>query len=190
MIDTSGWGYYFKQDPVDKIRCPNNLLYTPLVNPEGTIMCMWYDETSEYQKENTRLTKELVDFFFEREVFHLTKFQNYSWAPKILEIDLKNRKIFIEWNKETINDIVYTDGRDINKECPTWKEQLFNILKDILDAGYYKMAMYPHCFFIDKKGILKTFDFYACLLITDRYMEYSKISGILGTIIGITAYLL
>jgi hypothetical protein len=180
MIDTAGWGYYLKQDPVDKIRCASNLLYTPLVNPDGTIMCMHYDETSEYQKENTRLTKELVDFFFAREVQHIKLFQEYSWAPKILDIDLENRKVFIEWNKETLNDIIYTDGRDLNQECPTWKDQLFAILKDIVDSGHYKMALYPHCFFIDNNGKLKTFDFYSCISHEERYLEKSKIEGMLG----------
>jgi len=180
MINTAGWDYYLKQDPVDKIRCASNLLYTPLVNPEGTIMCMHYDETSEYQKENTRLTKELVDFFFAREVQHIKLFQEYPWAPKILDIDLENRKVFIEWNKETLNDIVYTDGRDLNQECPTWKDQLFAILKDIVDSGHYKMALYPHCFFIDNNGKLKTFDFYSCISHEERYLEKSKIEGMLG----------
>jgi hypothetical protein len=180
MIDTTGWRYYLKQDPIDKIRCATNLLYTPLVNPEGNIMCMLYDETSEYQKENTRLTKDLVDFFFDREVQHIKLFQHYSWAPKILEIDLENRKIFIEWNKETLNDIVYTYNRDLNQECPTWKEQLFTILKDIVDSGHYKMALYPHCFYIDTTGHLKTFDFYSCISHEERYLEKSKIEGMLG----------
>ena len=180
MIDTTGWSYYLKQDPIDKIRCASNLLYTPLVNPAGTIMCMHYDENSEYQKENTRLTKELVDFFFARELHHIKLFQQYSWAAKILDIDLENRKVFIEWNKETLNDIVYTDGRDLNQECPNWKEQLFTILKDIVDSGHYKMALYPHCFFIDSNGNLKTFDFYSCISHEERYLEKSKIEGMLG----------
>jgi hypothetical protein len=180
MIDTAGWGYYLKQDPVDKIRCASNLLYTPLVNSDGTVMCMHYDETSEYQKENTRLTKELVDFFFAREVQHIKLFQEYPWAPTILDIDMENRKVFIEWNKETLNDIIYTDGRDLNQECPTWKDQLFSILKDIVDSEHYKMALYPHCFFIDNNGKLKTFDFYSCISHKERYLEKSKIEGMLG----------
>ena len=98
MIDTTGWSYYLKQDPIDKIRCASNLLYTPLVNPAGTIMCMHYDENSEYQKENTRLTKELVDFFFARELHHIKLFQQYSWAAKILEIIqmILNRNIIVK----------------------------------------------------------------------------------------------
>ena len=180
MIDTTNWKYYYKQDPIDKIRCATNLLYTPLINPEGNIMCMLWDETSEYQKENTRLTKELVDFFFEREVKYLEIFQGYSWAPSIIEIDKENKKIFIEWNVETCNDIVYTDSRDIDKECSDWEPQLFNILKDVVSAGYYKMALYPHCFYLDKNNKLKTFDFYSCISHEERYLEKAKIEGMLG----------
>lgn len=180
MIDTTDWKYFYKQDPIDKIRCATNLLYSPLVNPEGTIMCMLWDENCDYQKENKRLTRELIEFFFERELKYLEFFQKYDWAPKIIEIDKPNRKIFIEWNKETCNDIVYTDNRDLNQECPDWEDQLFIILKDIVEAGYYKMALYPHCFFLDKNNKLKTIDFYSCLSKDERYLERKKIAGMLG----------
>jgi hypothetical protein len=140
---------------------------------------MLWDEASPYQHGNTRLTKELIDFFFEREVRYLSTFQNRSWAPKLIEIDSLNRKVFIEFNNETLNHIIFTN-RDLDKICPDWKEQIFNILQDIVTSGYYKMALYPHCFFIDKNNQIKTIDFYACLAQSERYLERNKIAGMIG----------
>ena len=180
-MDTSNWDYFYKIDPPTGLYCETNLLYTPLVNPSKNIMCMHWDPNSPYQLENKRLTDELIDFFFEREIKHLEIFRKYSWASKVYEIDTENKKDFIEWNGETCNNIIYDNNRNINVEYPDWKEQLFVILKDIVDGGYYKMALYPHCFFFDKNKNLKAFDFYSTLHHSERFIERKKIAGMLGT---------
>jgi hypothetical protein len=176
-MNTDNWNYFYKI--VDGRPNTTNLLYTPLVNSTQDIMCMWWNEASPYQ-ENTRLTSDLVNFFFEREVKYLTTFQGKPWAPKLLEVDLQNRKIFIEWNKETLNTIIFTPERNLDKECPNWKEQIFEILKDILNLGYYKMALYPHCFFIDTNGNIKTFDMYSTIERDNPFIERKLIEGMIG----------
>jgi hypothetical protein len=103
--------------------------------------------------------------------------QSYAWAPRLLSID--GNKIYIEFNKETLNHILLTPGRSLDEECPNWKEQIFNIIKDIYDAGYYKVALYPHCFFL-KDGIIKTIDFYSCVGIDERYIDRKNLEGMIG----------
>jgi len=176
-MNTDNWKYLYKI--VDGHPCTTNLLYTPLVNDTQDIMCMLWDENSPYQ-ENKRLTADLVNFFFEREVKYLTAFQGRPWVPKLIDVDLTNRKIFIEWNRETLNTIIFTKGRDLSKECPTWKEQIFEILKDVLDSGYYKMALYPHCFFIDANRRIKSFDFYSVIERDNPFIERRLIEGMIG----------
>ena len=78
-FDTSEWKCYYKIDPVHKSLGASNMLYTPLINPTGDIMCMHYDISSPYQSHNIRLTEELMDFFFEREVTHINIFKDYKW---------------------------------------------------------------------------------------------------------------
>jgi hypothetical protein len=150
------------------------------MNQEGTVLCMRWDETDPYQHENTRISKRLVDFFFQRELKHLQIFQDYSWAPKLLEYSIEKREIYIEWNKETLNHILTNPKRNLNEECPDWKEQLFKILQDVKEAGYYKVALYPHCFFIDVNKKIKTFDFYSCVGIEERYILRSDLDGMIG----------
>ena len=172
----SNWQYFYKMR--NGVYSTTNMLYSPSINPEGTVMCMDWSFDNPYQASNTGRTEELVTFFFERELKYSEVFKDYHWAPKIIDID--GRKIFIEWNKESCNTILFVNNQNLTEVCPTWKEQQFNILKDIKDAGYYKMALYPHCFFLDNAGTLKTIDFYGCIEMNHPYIERDKIAGIIG----------
>jgi hypothetical protein len=176
-MDTSNWRYLYKKDYENGYDVTTNMLYTPLINPEGTIMCMLWDSKHLYQKDNTKLSDELINFCFNRELHHLTIMQKYHWAPKILTVN--ENRIYIEFNKETLNHIVLDPTRNLNIECPNWKDQIFNIIKDSLNEGYYKVALYPHCFFL-KDSTVKTIDFYSCVGIKERYIEKSVISGLIG----------
>lgn len=173
--------HYYKIDPEYNSRVGNNMLYTPYI--DGEKMCMHYDSKSEYQKYTQRpdFTDTLLTFFFHREVENLKVFKNYKWAPQVYDVNIDSKKILIEFPGETLNDIFYTEGRDIDKELPDWKEQLSDIIKDIHDRGYYKMSLYPHCFFISKEGVLKTIDFYACVSHEERYLPITTLNGMMGT---------
>lgn len=178
-MNITGWSYLYKKDYTNGHDVTTNMLYTPLVNPEGNIMCMVWDEKHKYQHENDQLTEDLINFFFEREVKYLTMSQKFTWAPKIISIDQTNRQIFIEWNKETLNHII-CGGRSLDEECPSWKNQIYNILQDIISAGYYKMALYPHCFFISEDGVIKTIDFYSVIEKSNPFVERQLIQGMIG----------
>jgi hypothetical protein len=172
------WNYFYKIHYAKGTPSSSNMVYTPMINEDGNILCMLFDERSDYQQYNPSLTKDLVDFFFEREVKYLTECQKFDWAVKLIDIDYDNRKIFIEFSKDTINHIMFNDN-NLDEICPDWKDQLFTIMKDLKDAGYYKMALYPHCFFI-KDGKLKAFDFYSCVDQDNPFIERSKIAGMIG----------
>jgi len=171
------WNYLYKLNYIDGRNAPTNMLYTPMTNITGDVLCMIWDSTHSYQSENKNLTQDLVEYFFKREIDHLKEMQKFHWAPRLLSID--GNKIYIEFNKETLNHILLTPGRNLNKECPNWKEQIFNIIKDTLNVGYYKLALYPHCFFL-KAGIIKTFDFYSCVGIEERYILRKQLEGMIG----------
>lgn len=177
MLDISSWNYLYKKDYITGDDVTTNMLYTPLINPEGTILCMLWDASHPYQKESKGLTNDLLNFCFERELKHLSIMQKFPWAPQILSVD--NNRIYIEFNKETFNHIISDPNRKLDAECSTWKDQIFDIIKDFLDEGYYKVALYPHCFFL-KDGMVKTIDFYSCVEIEERYIERKFIEGLIG----------
>ena len=173
MTDISNWEYVYKIK--NGVHETTNLLYTPKMNKEGTVLCMNWN-VDPYQT-NVNLTEDLLDFFFEREIKYLSEFQTHSWCPKIL--DVESKKIFIEWNKESLNHIINSERR-LDNVMMDWKEKLLTILKDIDDLGFYKMSLYPHCFFI-KDNQLKIIDFYACIEKDHPYIERSKIEGMIGS---------
>jgi hypothetical protein len=151
---------------------------------------MSFDQLSKYQNEDLAhwlperpyYTKEMVKFFFDREVKYLSVFQDRPWAPRNIQIDAEEQKIYFSWPGETCNQIVY-GNKSLDIECPTWKEQMTAILKDIVSSGYYKTSLYPHCYFIDD-GVLRTFDFYGCVERSYPYIKLADIRGMIGETSG------
>jgi hypothetical protein len=181
-MNINEWNPYYKIDPTENRLVRSNMLYTPLVNPEGNVFCMNWDPVHPYQTMHgprPDFTPELLEFFFEREVTHLKLFNNYTWSPEVIDIDEQNKMIFFKWYGETCNNIVYSD-RTLDRECFNWQQQLYSIIDDIVNAGYYKMSLYPHCFYIDSDNQLHTFDFYGCMHQGNPFIEYDKIKGMVG----------
>lgn len=185
-MNIDNWKPFYKINPENDTLIETNLIYTPLVSPSGNTFCMSFDHTSSYQHEELaswlperpHYTKEMVKFFFEREVKYLTVFKDRSWAPRNISIDTEEQKIYFSWAGETCNQIIYGGG-DINEACPDWQDQMFAIIKDIVDAGYYKTSLYPHCYFVDG-GVLRTFDFYGCVESNYPYIKFDDIRGMIG----------
>ena len=73
-MNINEWTPYYKIDPTENRLVRSNMLYTPLVNPEGNVMCMNWDNTHPYQLMHgprPDFTPDLIEFFFKREVTHL-----------------------------------------------------------------------------------------------------------------------
>jgi hypothetical protein len=121
-----------------------------------------------------------LDFFFLRELRYIRMFQGKPWAPELYKVDKKNKCFFIEWGGESLSHIVNDDSRDLNTECPDWQEQIFAIVKDLYDLGYYKLTLYPHCFFLDKNKRIKTIDYYAIVPRNDPYIPRKDLESIIG----------
>ena len=180
MIDTSNWQYYHKLNNDGRTHS-SNLLYTPRINPEQTVMCMHYCHDSEYrQDEDTQVNDELIQWFFEREVKFLNRFYHLKTTPQLYDIDFKNRKVFIEWNKETLSQILFTPGRNLDEELPNWQEQIRNFLISTKENKFWKMALYPHCFYISKDKMLKTIDYYSVVPYEEQFIERKIIEGVIG----------
>jgi len=179
---------FYKINPDNNTLIETNLIYTPYVDGKRLRMC--FDHTSAYQTtaleswlpSRPHYTKEMVQFFFEREVKYITALKDYAWAPQNIVIDNNAQTVEFDFPGETCNQIVY-GGRNLNEECPSWQEQMRAILKDIVSAGYYKTSLYPHCYFIDN-GTLRTFDFYGCVERTDPYVKLDNIKGMIGETSG------
>jgi hypothetical protein len=180
MIDTSNWNYYYKLN-TNGVPHSSNLLYTPTVNPEGTVMCMHYCNDPIYRSdEDAQIGEDLIQWFFEREIKFLNKFIHLDTTPEVYDVDHANRKVYIEWNKETLSQILFTPGRILDNELPDWQEQIKSFLVATKENNFWKMALYPHCFYISKNGKLKTIDMYSVVPYEERYIERKIIEGVIG----------
>jgi hypothetical protein len=180
MTDTTNWDYYHKLNPTGTPH-PSNLLYTPRVNPEQTVLCAHYCIDPAYRpRETIQVTEELVDWFFKRDVKFLKELSHLKTTPELYDIDYDNRKIFMEWNKETLSQVLFTPGRDLDAEVPNWKAQMKDFFISTKANNFWKVSLYPNCFFISKNGQLKTIDNYAVIPYEERFIERKIIEGIIG----------
>jgi hypothetical protein len=179
VMNTSNWKYYYKRT-ADHVTASSNMLYTALMNPTNDILCKHYCINEDYQGHQPGMTQEIVDFFFEREVRFLEELQYLSCTPKLLKVDRDNNKVFIEWNTETLSQIVFDPNRSIDDEFPNWKDQLYSVVKEFKNSKHYKLALYPHCFFINKDGAIKVIDYYSVVPHDDSFIEKKLIAGMIG----------
>jgi hypothetical protein len=174
MIDN--WLPYFKLTDTGE-RALAQQTYEPLINPEGTVFCANYDWQNKYQRmyePRPLYTELIVDWFFENEVYHILKFQDKPYMPKLLEIDQKNKKIFFEWHGKTCNEIIYSGGT-----LPAgWDTQIESIMLDLHESNIYKLTMYPHCHFFDTAGQMKAIDWYGCVSTKDPFIESKYMDAI------------
>jgi hypothetical protein len=180
------WEYVRKYDPKTKEKIETNLIYTPLTNKDKTKLCMLFDHTSYYQNEMLSswlpkrpfYTKEMVKFFFDREVKYLDIVKDYPWCPTVYEINIEEQYIIVDWAEKTCNTIIY-ENENLSSYCTDWQQQLESIIKQLDELGYYKVTLYPHCFFV-KNNVLKTFDFYGMIEKSNPYINIEDIKGLMG----------
>ena len=161
-MNTQGWKEYLKHDQGDLV--PPNLVYAPLVSPDGTVYCMDYGN-DRIKIDNT--------FYFDREIDYITRFSGYAWMPENINIDRANKKIFFKWYGHTCNDLVH-QGTAVDNS------QLKQCVLDILSAGVYKLNVYPHCFYFDNVGKIHAMDFYACIDRSEPYLPVEQVRNVMG----------
>lgn len=181
MIDNSGWEYIYKiWDNGDVVA--TNVLYVPSLSPEKDKMCMHFDLHAEYYMPGSCVprTEEMMEFYFQRELKHISIMQGQPFCPKIYDVDEKSRKILIEFNKESLNKPAFTEGRSLDEINPNWEEELFDVIKSIYDLGYYKVGLYPHCFFYTDDLQLKTIDYYTLIDRSNPLISREIVEPIIG----------
>jgi hypothetical protein len=141
---------------------------------------MHYCTDRSYRNDGDIINEDLLQWFFEREVKFLDKLSTLKTSPTVHEVDFANRKVFIEWNKETLSQIIFDKTRNLDEELPDWQTQIKDFLISTKENEFYKMALYPHCFYISKDKVLKTIDYYSVVPYEERFIERKIIEGIIG----------
>lgn len=177
--NTDSYLYKYELD-IDKVyqKSPTNALYTPFADMKNHLLTMDWNPNYEYHK--VPQSREILDWFFEREKFFLNLFSSYDWCPSVKKIDNLNRLIMLETPFKTINYLIYKKY-NLTKICPDWKKQIKNIIQDIESKNCYKITLYPQCFTLNiDTGRIQAIDFYSCVQECDRFIPLEKIKSIIS----------
>lgn len=170
--------YYWNDVPGVGL-CRNNLIYTSLVNQTKTIFCQWYFNDGVYhQGQNEVVDPSKMEEKWVREVNYITQMRNAfpDLVPKILNIDLERRKLYLEidgldfWNRSKC------DIANYDSVLPDWQEQMLNIIKAHKSLGIFKYSMHPSSYFI-VDGKLKSINYFFAYRNNEQHISIADVES-------------
>ena len=182
MQDLSTWTYHYDtQENGQPMR--SNLVYTALINPERTQMCMEFIRHPEYHNkdvENERWTDSMLEERFRREIkFHTLAKSLGIPTLDILDIDYPNRRIFIEWFDNDFYSLGQRAG-SYDKLLPGWDEQWLNIMSTLWNNNMYKISLHPNSFAI-KNNKLVAFNWFFTFNGDEQPLTLKELSAQIST---------
>jgi hypothetical protein len=150
------FNYYYNNLPEHGL-CRNNLIYTSLISSDQKTFCQWYYNDTEYHKgQNQVIDPEKMEEKWEREVKFLTLLSNTNLdiIPTILDIDYKNKKIFLEidgvdfWQRS-----LDKNNCSFDEILPDWQDQMLEMIKIYRKLKIYKYSMHPSSYFLVNKKL-------------------------------------
>lgn len=156
------YNYYYNFDP--KIGHPtrNNLIYTSLMSEDKKTFVQWYHNDSEYHKgKNEVVDPALMNEKWSRELCYLTHMATWypDLVPKIKDIDLIAKKIYLEVDGVDLWQQSLDTGLSFDEILPDWQEQMLEIMRAHKDLGLYKYSLHPSSYFI-VDGKLKSINYF------------------------------
>jgi len=153
--------YYYNNVPGEG-PCRNNLIYTSLISKDKKTFCQWYYNDTEYHKGNNQVVDpDKMEEKWLREVNYLTQMRNAfpDLVPRIIEIDLKARKLFLEIDGPDFWEKAGCDMANYDKVLPDWQEQMLEIIKAHKSLRLHKYSMHPSSYFV-VDGKLKSINYF------------------------------
>ena len=170
--------YYFNKLPGER-PWRNNLIYTSLISKDKKTFCQWYyNDVVYHENQNQVVLPELMEEKWQRELKYM-KLMNGAYpdlVPKILDIDEKNRKLYLQidgvdfWQRH--NDL----GKTFYDVLPDWDEQILNIVKQHKSLGLHKYSMHPSSFFMID-GVLKSINYFFCYHKTEDSFSFKDVES-------------
>ena len=112
------------------------------------------------------------EFFFLKEVEHMERLSDKSYAPEVDKIDISKLAIYLP-RYDNLNHLIAE-----NKAPDDWKEQVHKIIEDLERGNIYKLNLFTHCFYV-KEGKLHIIDLYGCVF-DDEIVMFDQINPILS----------
>jgi len=140
----------------------NNLIYTSLISEDKKVFCQWYHNDTEYHMgKNQVVDPDQMDLKWAREVCFLTYMteQFPEHVPKIQELDLFNKKIYLEIDGPDFWEQAGCDMQNYDKVLPDWQDQMIEIIQAHRALGLHKYSMHPSSYFV-VDGKLKSINYF------------------------------
>lgn len=153
--------YYYNNVP-GKGLCRNNLIYTSLITEDKKTFCQWYYNDTEYHKnQNEVVDPKLMNEKFKRELHYLSNmaWHNPDMVPKIKEVNIPERKIYLEIDGPDFWEQAGCDIANYDKVVPDWQDQMLSIIQAHKNRGWYKYSMHPSSYFV-VDGKLKSINYF------------------------------
>jgi len=155
------YAYYYNDVPGEE-PSRNNLIYTSLMSEDKKTFVQWYYNDTEYHKgQNEIVDSKLMEEKFHRELHFLHNMQHHNptMVPKILEVNIPERKIYLEVDGADFWNRANCDQTNYDSILPNWQEQMLAILQAHKDRGWYKFSLHPSSYFV-VDGILKSINYF------------------------------
>lgn len=168
--------YYYNHVP-NKGLCRNNLIYTSLISKDKKIFCQWYYNDEGYHGgHNEVVDPALMNEKFLRELSNLIHMRDHypHHVPDIVDIDLKNKKIYLKIDGPDMWELAGCSGRDYSDVLNDWDSQMLEIIQAHKNLGLYKYSLHPSSYFI-VEGKLKSINYFFTYRETDTKISLSEV---------------
>lgn len=155
--------YYYNNVP-GKGLCRNNLIYTSLISKDKKTFCQWYHNDTDYHRgQNQVIDPSLMEEKFRREVKYLKLMESYypEHVPTIIDIDEKNKKIYIKIDGPDMWELAGCRGKDYSHIVDNWSEQMLEIFRAHKTLGLTKYSLHPSSYFVVKNKLKSINYFFA-----------------------------
>jgi hypothetical protein len=155
------YNFYYNNVPGFGL-CRNNLIYTSLMSEDKKVFVQWYyNDTGYHKDQNQVIDPSKMEEKWLREVNYLTQMRNSypDLVPKILKIDLINKKIYLEVDGPDFWECAGCLAENFDNVLPDWQDQMINIIEAHRSLGLYKYSMHPSSYFI-VDGKLKSINYF------------------------------
>ena len=153
--------YYYNNVPGHGM-CRNNLIYTSLMSTDKKVFVQWYHNDSGYHKDQNQVVDPLLmnaKFHRELHFLHNMAHHNPELVPKILEVNIPEKKIYLEIDGPDFWELSGCDQLNFDKVLPDWQEQMLAIIKAHHKRGWHKYSMHPSSYFVIG-GKLKSINYF------------------------------
>jgi hypothetical protein len=132
------------------------------MSEDNTVFVQWYHNDTEYHKDkNQVIDPAKMEEKWLREVNYLTQMRNSypNLIPKILEIDLEHKKIYLEVEGPDFWEQAGCLTENFEKVLPDWRDQMIEIIQAHKNLGLHKYSMHPSSYFV-VNGKLKSINYF------------------------------